>query len=130
MNRKILSLVLGLLITSQQMAQNPMQEFTDQMNHIFQHVDRNRVSTGLLSDFGLQIVEPKYFDGMPADSNFVSMDTWRMLYAGMYSSQFNSNISLTAPETVFAQIDNAAHATAVPVARQKLKKTKSLTNKN
>ena len=105
-----------LTITSKLSAQNPMQEFTDRMNHIFQYVDRSRVPTGLLSDFGLQMVELRYFDGIPSDSNFVSMPTWRMLYAGIYTSQFNNNIRLTNPETVFDRIDNATHPTAVPVA--------------
>jgi hypothetical protein len=28
------------------------------------------------------------------------MDTWKMLYAGMYSSKINNNVSLALPETV------------------------------
>ena len=86
------------------------------MNHIFQYVDKSRITSGLLSDYGLQIIEPKYFNGMPADSNYVDMNTWKMLYAGIYTSKINNNISLTSPETVFTQIDNATHADAVPVA--------------
>ena len=73
-------------------AQNPGQEFTDRMNHIFQHVDKSKIASGLLSDFGLQIVEPEYFDGIPADSNFVSMDTWKMLYSSMFTSKINNNL--------------------------------------
>ena len=92
------------------------QEFTDRMNHIFQHVDKSRITTGLLSDYGLQLVEPEYFDGVPADSNYVNMSTWKMLYAGMFTSKINNNVSLTFPETVFEQIDNASHSTASPVA--------------
>ena len=44
------------------------------------------------------------------------MDAWKMLYTGMYSSKINNNVSLTLPETVFSQIENVTHATAVPVA--------------
>jgi len=116
MNSKILFLSLGLIISVHLTAQNPGQEFTNRMNHIFQYVDKSKVATGLLSDYGLQIVEPTYFNGTPADSNYVNMDTWRMLYSGMFTSKINNNVSLTDPETVFAQIDNAAHSTAVPVA--------------
>ena len=125
MNRKILLvlpyevrvfLATGLMMTMHLAAQNPGQEFTDRMNHIFQHVNKSKVTTGLLVDYGLQLVDPKYFDGVPADSNYVSMDAWRMLYSGMFTSKINNNVSLTDPETVFAQIGNETHATAVPVA--------------
>jgi hypothetical protein len=57
------------------------------MNHIFQYVNKSRISTGLLYEYGLQIVDPAYFNGIPADSNYVDMDAWVMLYAGMYSSK-------------------------------------------
>jgi hypothetical protein len=78
------------------------------MNYIFEQADKSRITTGLLSDYGLQMVEPGYFNGIPADSNYVDMDTWKMLYAGMYTSKINNNISMTLPDTVFSLIDSAA----------------------
>jgi len=87
MNRKNLFLAVGLMMTMHLTAQNPGQDFTDRMNHIFQYVDKSKISTGLLSDYGLQYVEPKYFNGVTADSNYVDMYTWRMLYSGFKSSQ-------------------------------------------
>jgi len=90
--------------------------FAEQMEHIFQHVNKNQIPTGLLSDWGLQLVEPYAFDGTPSDTNFVTMDTWRMLYFGMVASQVNNNITMTLPDTVFVRIRNASHATAVPLA--------------
>ena len=95
---------------------DPGYDFVCRMNHIFQHVDKSRITTGLLSDYGLQMIEPRYFDGVPADSNYVDITTWRMLYSGIFSSKINNNVSLTAPEAVFSQIGNATHANAVPVA--------------
>ena len=115
MNRKILLLAAGITMTVHLTAQNPGQDFTNRMNHIFQYVDKNRVTTGLLSDYGLQMVDPAYFDGVPADSNYVDMDTWVMLFAGMYSSKINNNVSFPNPDTIFTQIYNATHPTAVPV---------------
>jgi hypothetical protein len=38
-----------------------------------------KIATALLSDYGLQLIEPEYFNGIPADSNYVNMDTWKML---------------------------------------------------
>ena len=91
MNFKILFLSVGLIISVNLLDQNPGQEFTDRMNHIFQHVDKSKVASGLLSDYGLQIVEPTYFNGTPADSNFVDMDAWKILYSGMFTTT-NNNI--------------------------------------
>ena len=92
------------------------QTFVERMNHIFQHVNKTQIPTGLLSDFGLQLVYPYAFDGTPSDTNFVAMDTWRMLYATLFSSQVNGNISMIFPETVFDRIDSATHPSAVPLA--------------
>ena len=116
MKKVFFLLATGVMMTVHLTAQNPGQDFTNRMNHIFQYVDKNRISTGLLSDYGLQMVEPKYFNGVPADSNYVCMDTWKMLYSGMFTSKINNSVSMTAPETVSTQIDSAAHPTAVPVA--------------
>ncbi len=116
MKAKHLLFAALVMMTGYLSAQNPGQEFTDRMNYIFQPTDKSRVTTGLLSDYGLQMVEPGYFNGVPADSNYVNMDTWKMLYSGIYTSKINSNISLTSPETVFTQIESTTHATAVPVA--------------
>ena len=87
--KRIISLfTVGLLMTAHLSAQNPGQDFINRMNHIFQYVDKSKVATGLLSDYGLQIVEPKYFNGIPADINYVNMDIWQMLYSGMFTLKF------------------------------------------
>jgi len=116
MKTRFLFLTMGLMIIGDLMSQNPNQEYTDRMNYIFQYVNKSKITTGLLSDYGLYMVEPDVFNGIPADSNYVNMDTWKVLYSGMYSSKINNNASLTLPETIFTQIDNATHATAIPVA--------------
>lgn len=58
-------------------------KFTSDMNHIFQLVDKNTVSSGLLKDYGLEFMNMSAFDGIPADSNYVDMSTWKMLYASV-----------------------------------------------
>ena len=56
-------------------SRDPWQDYICKMNRIFQHVDKNKIATGLLSDYGLQMVDPTCFNGIPADSNYVSIDT-------------------------------------------------------
>jgi|GEM_PF-686027 len=98
--------------------EEPVEElsFSELMNHIFQHVDTTLIPTGLLSDWGMQLVEPYIFDGTLGDNNFVNMDIWRMLYFGMATSQINHNITILPSDMVFKQIDNATHPDAVPLA--------------
>ena len=122
MNRKIIFLVAGIMIAFNLTAQTPGQDFTNRMNHIFQYVDKSKIATGILSDYGLQILEPKYFNGVPADSNYVDMDAWKMLYSGMFTSKINNNVSLSDSETVFAQIENATQFTASLSVRTSTKK--------
>ncbi|MDR2064139.1 MAG: T9SS type A sorting domain-containing protein [Prevotellaceae bacterium] len=115
MKTKILLLALNLLTAVNVFAQkvvlepDPGQEYTDRMNYIFEHVDKNKITTGLLVDYGLQTVEPEYFDGIPADSNYVDMDTWKMLYLGMYSSKINKFANLISPDDVYKQIEKAQY---------------------
>lgn len=84
----------------------PAQNYSDTINHVFEHVDINRITTGLLSDYGVQVVDLEAFNGVPADSNYVDMDTWKKLYAGIYTSIINSNVSLELPDDVNYIIDN------------------------
>jgi len=94
MKRVFLFLATGLMMNVHLTAQNPGQNYTNRMNHIFQYVDKSKITTGLLSEYSVQMVDPKYFNGVPADSNYVDMDTWRMLYSGMFTSKINNNVSI------------------------------------
>jgi len=116
MKTKVILISLFLaLIAGNMMAQDANQAYTDAMNAIFQKVDKSKIATGLLVDYGAQIVDPEAFNGVTADSNYVNMDTWKMLYGGIYSSKINNNANLTLPETVFATIDNTT-GSPVPLA--------------
>ncbi|GHT68698.1 hypothetical protein AGMMS50239_34320 [Bacteroidia bacterium] len=78
MKSKILLLVVLLITMTGLFAQNPGQEYTDRMNYIFQQMDKSRITTGLLSDYGLYMVEPDVFNGVPADSNYVDIVPCRL----------------------------------------------------
>ncbi|MCL1937868.1 MAG: hypothetical protein FWF52_05685 [Candidatus Azobacteroides sp.] len=112
----LISLFLAIAVGNV-MAQDADQVYTDVMNAIFQKINKSKITTGLLIDYGVQAVDPEAFNGIPADSNYVSMDTWKMLYGGLYTSKINTNANLTLPETVFAAIDNTSPSgSAVPLA--------------
>jgi len=77
--------LLLVIVVGNTMAQDANQAYTEALNAIFLQVDKSKITTGLLADYGLQIVDPSYFNGIPADSNYVNMNTWKKLYAGIYS---------------------------------------------
>jgi len=107
--------LLLAMIAGNTMAQDFNLEYTNAMNNIFAKVDKSKIATGLLADYGVPIVAIEAFNGVPADSNYVSMDTWKKLYAGVFSSIINTNANLTLPQTVFAAIDNTP-SSPVPLA--------------
>lgn len=93
------------------------QTYNAKMDTIFEHVDKNKIATGLLSDYGVQMVDIESFNGIPTDSNYIDIDTWKKLYNGLYSSKINSNANLISPEVIFADIEDSQPVTnAVPVA--------------
>lgn len=71
------------------------------MDTIFEHIDRNRIETGLLSDYGCFFIDPSLYDGVLDDDNWVTLDDWQMLYSSMYASQVNDKVSLEEPSSVF-----------------------------
>jgi hypothetical protein len=84
--------------------------YKNEIESIFQHVDRSYVNTGLLSDYGLFFTNIEKFNGVPADTNYIEYGEWQMLYTSLFSSRFNTNASLQEPARVFDEISNAAVA--------------------
>ena len=68
----LISLFLELIVGNT-VAQDPNQEYTNAMNSVFAKVDKSKIATGLLADYGLQIVDVEAFNGVPTDSNYVDM---------------------------------------------------------
>ena len=71
------------------------------MDTIFEQIDRSRIETGLLSDYGCFFIDPSLYDGVLDDDNWVTLDDWQMLYSSMYASQVNDKVSLEDPSSVF-----------------------------
>lgn len=76
-------------------------DFRAKMTSVFEYVNKDKVPTGILSDYGLLLVEPNGYDGIPRDTNYVDLTVWKQLYFGMYDSQINSKASLQEPQLVF-----------------------------
>jgi hypothetical protein len=80
--------------------------FQDNMNVIYQNVDRTPVTTGLLLDYGLLLTDVAAYNGTLRANNYVNRAAWSSLYASLFLMKFNNNASLPLPATVESQINN------------------------
>ena len=78
--------------------------FRAKMSFVFQYVNKDKVPTGILSDYGLQLIEPNGFDGILTDTNYVDFSVWKQLYFGMYDSRINTKVSLQEPQLMYNNI--------------------------
>lgn len=79
--------------------------FRNDIESVFEYVDKNQVPTGLLGEYGFHLVSPTYYGGEPNGSNYVNRAVWEMLYAGMYDSRINDKCQMADPEDVSKQAD-------------------------
>ena len=81
--------------------------FYGMSQYIFEHVDRNPINTGLMSDYGMEFLELANYDGtLLADSNYVGLNEWRLLYASLYSMQINNFASMLPLDSVNQRVFN------------------------
>jgi len=90
-------------------------QYFGKMNYIFQNVNKSLVTTGFLKDYGIEFLNLDNYKGSVLhDSNFVSLDEWRLLYSSLYSSQINSNANMLYLDTINRLI-NKYNYTSMPV---------------
>jgi len=109
-----ITLYLLFILAIPTYAQTPDQDITNRMNYVFEKIDKNKISTGVLSNYGVQPVEFESFNGIPADSNYVDLTNFMLLYSGVYSAKINSNISLILPDTLTQRLNNIT-STTIPL---------------
>lgn len=78
--------------------------FRAKMSSVFQYVNKEKVPTGILVDYGLQLVNPDTYNGVPTETNSVNFSIWKQLYFGMYDSQINGKVNLQEPQILFNNI--------------------------
>jgi len=103
----------------------------EDLHNVFAPLDKTKISTGILSDYGVQLVSFTPFNGVLSDSSYTNFDVWQMLYAGLYSSVIRSDVQLESvndlvqrlkstfagsPSTVYLPVINFNYATLNPEA--------------
>ena len=105
--KKIISFLCCMFATCQFLLadMNAYDLFREEMEDIFEYVDKDQIPTGILSDYGLQFIYPDAYNGIVCDSNYVNRAIWEMLYAGMYDSCINTNCQMPTPDDVYKQAE-------------------------
>jgi hypothetical protein len=81
-------LLLFLIFGSTQIySQTANTDFSNQMNTIFQHLDKNRVPHGILTDFGLDYVDLTSYNGNLTNDNHTSRATVHESFYTLLSSR-------------------------------------------
>jgi hypothetical protein len=110
----IISIALALALVCQPLRAQDLSAYYNKMDSIFQHLNRDDVASGLLGDYGIDFVDFTAFNGVPSDTNYVTLPTWNLLYASIFSAQFGTNATLSVPDSVMATIE-AADKNAVAI---------------
>ncbi|WP_162303900.1 hypothetical protein [Paracnuella aquatica] len=71
------------------------------MNYLYSRLNKSQITSGLLKEYAIEFNNWDNFTGTQLhDSNFVSLTEWRLLYAGLYSSQITSTPKMLYLDTL------------------------------
>jgi hypothetical protein len=92
-------------------------ELKNSLNALFQDLDKSKITSGLLSNYALELTALAPYNGVMSDTNKVTMPVLLNLYSSIYSAKINNKISLSSPETVSGKIKgNAVSNNVAPLA--------------
>jgi hypothetical protein len=107
-------MIIPVIVFSQN---DPKAEFKNKLDVLFQQMDKSKITSGLLSDYAVELAEIAPFNGLLSDTNYVDASTWVKLYCSIYDAKINNLISLKTPETVSNLFQNATGSNnAIPLA--------------
>ena len=71
----------------------PITGFADAINTVFQAVDKSRVASGILEEYGLQFIDHTPFTGTNGftAANQLDINRWRAIYGDLYGARINNN---------------------------------------
>ncbi|WP_218127176.1 hypothetical protein [Catalinimonas alkaloidigena] len=74
-------LAISYLIAGTLCAQSTPDALRTRLDYIFQPLNKSRVPTGFLQEYGVDLVPLDNFKGVRNGSSLVNIDVWRALYA-------------------------------------------------
>lgn len=76
-------------------------DYADRMEHIFGNIDKTKVTTGYLKEFGIRFNEMEVYNGVLDTINWTDKTQWHSLYSSLYTMRVGTAAaSMTAPGTV------------------------------
>ncbi len=101
----ILAIIFSITNTYAQTLYDNYSEVRSYLNSMFQQLNKNRVPTGLLLDYGIDLVDLEDYDGtILADSTYVNVDIYRDILKTIISSDVKTNY-YSSYNSVKAKID-------------------------
>lgn len=56
-------------------------DYADRMEHIFGNINKTKVTTGYLKEFGIRFNEVEAYNGVISNNNFADKTQWQSLYS-------------------------------------------------
>lgn len=104
MKKIILSYILCMLcwnFTSQNNA------YYNRMQHIFGNIDKAKVTTGYLKEFGIRFNTIEDYDGVLDTLNFVDKTQWQNIYSSLYTMRVGTAAqNMISTTTIFNHLEN------------------------
>ncbi|MFV0566697.1 MAG: hypothetical protein ACK5NB_12805 [Flavobacteriaceae bacterium] len=98
MKRIILFLVCLVTFCNVQ-AQNS--SYANRMQHIFGNINKNKVTTGYLKEFGVRFANIEACNGSLSANNFLTKSEWQAIYSSLYSMRVGQvATNMASPHTV------------------------------
>ena len=102
MKRLLLSIVCFVIFYNVQ-AQNA--SYANRMQHIFGNIDKNKVTTGYLKEFGVRFANIEACNGTISSDNFTTKNEWQSIYSSLYSMRVGQvAVNISSPKSVNTQI--------------------------
>lgn len=69
-----------------------------ELDLIFQYVNKSLIPTGYLNEYGPEVVEKKWINGVLSDSNFIyDIDVWNLIYNDIENNKINTAVPAMKP---------------------------------
>ncbi|MEQ8241466.1 MAG: hypothetical protein RIA69_19795 [Cyclobacteriaceae bacterium] len=76
---------LTILAVLSHLAYSQLNNYYTRMNHVFGNIQKSKVTTGLLKEFGVRWNEVEAYNGTISSINWVDETQWQSLYNSLYS---------------------------------------------
>lgn len=85
---------------------DPPDPIKSRLDYIFGALDQTPITTGILTDYGLDFSDPARYDGVIRPENELTIDAWRMLYGTLLSAVINPSGNLVHLRTINETLEN------------------------